>query len=49
MCHTDPTTVTITISATNVNPFPPTISDGTNVASTQMDDENLTPAKSLPH
>lgn len=38
------TTVTITISATNANPFPPTISDGTNVASTQMDDDNLTTA-----
>lgn len=36
------TTVTITISATNANPFPPTISDGTNVASTQTGDENLT-------
>lgn len=42
MCGSNTTTVTITISATNATPFPPTISDGVHVASTQTDDDNLT-------
>jgi len=42
MCKTDPTTVTITISATKANPFPPTISDGVSVGSKQTEDDNLT-------
>ena len=40
MCGT--TTITITFSATTANPFPPTISDGTTVSSTQQGDQNLT-------
>jgi hypothetical protein len=34
--------VTIVVSATSASPFPPTISDGTSVGSTEEGDENLT-------
>ena len=34
--------VTIVVSATAASPFPPTISDGTSVGSTEEGDENLT-------
>ncbi|GGD85710.1 hypothetical protein [Planktosalinus lacus] len=42
MCHSGPKKVTITISATSAVPYPPTISDGVNVGSTQTEDDNLT-------
>lgn len=41
MCGTS-NSVTIVVSATLANPFPPTISDGTTVGSTESGDENLT-------
>ncbi len=41
MCGSNTTVITITISATNANPFPPTISDGVHTTSTEIDDENL--------
>lgn len=42
MCGPGPSTsVTIVVSATKTTPFPPTISDGTNVGSTESGDQNL--------
>lgn len=43
MCGPGPSnSITIVVSATTAAPFPPTISDGTNVGSTEIGDENLT-------
>jgi hypothetical protein len=43
MCGPGPSnSVTIVVSATKTTPFPPTISDGTNVGTTQSGDEDLT-------
>lgn len=43
MCGPGPSnSITIVVSATTAAPFPPTISDGTNVGSTETGDENLT-------
>ncbi|MFD2203343.1 hypothetical protein [Shivajiella indica] len=38
---TPPPTVTVLISATNAAPFPPAISDGTNIVYSENDDTNL--------
>jgi hypothetical protein len=43
MCGPGPSnSITIVVSATTAAPFPPTISDGTNVGSTESEDANLT-------